>query len=205
MSAFKFFGDLSPFQIIVSFVALITGAYTFYKSFIERAKLALYPGDQIGLVVSQRQACHKFHLRCNLVNSSTKMATVHRLEGRIRSPHGAESTYTWHQFFQYVQGGHAVQKSTDPYPLSVPPKNSQPQFIEFNVEVNGPNFRWTQGKYEFCIVGWVNRKSRRARSNLCSHFHIQIDDKLSMLLGGTEADQDSVITIPISEWSDNGV
>jgi len=120
MAASKFFGDLSLFQIIVSVVALITGAYTFYKSFIERAKLVLYPGDQVGLVISQRQASYKFHLRCNLVNSSTKMATVHRLEGRIRSPNGAESTYTWHQFFQYVQGGHAAQKSTDTYPLSVP-------------------------------------------------------------------------------------
>jgi hypothetical protein len=204
MPASEFVGDLSPFEIIVAAIALLTGAYTFYKSFIERARLALYPGDQIGLVASPGQACHKFHLRCNLVNRSTKMATVHRLEGRIRDPRGNECTYIWHQFFEYVPGGHAVQKSADPHPISVPPKNSQPQFIEFKTEASNPNFQWQEGKYAFRIEGWVNCKSRKRRANLCSRFHIRVDELLSMILGGTKADQDSVVPVPISEWTGTG-
>ena len=203
MSASEFFGNLSPFEIIVSAVALATGAYTFYKSFIERAKLALYSGDQVGLVVSPSQPCHKFHLRCNLVNRSTKMATVHRLEGRIRDPRGIEVTYIWHQFFEYVPGGQAVQKSTDSHPISVPPKNSQPQFIEFKTKTGNPNLQWPEGRYAFRLEGWVNRKSRKRRANLCSRFHIRVD-VLSMVLGGTKAEQNTVVSVPISEWTRPG-
>ena len=201
MSASEFFGNLSPFEIIVSIVALATGAYTFYKSFVERAKLKLYPGDQVGLVASSGEPCHKFHLRCNLVNGSTKMATVHRMESRIRDPHGKETTYIWHQFFEYVFGGHAVQKSTDSHPISVPPKNSQLEFIEFKAEASNPKFPWPEGTYRFHIEGWVNRKNRKRQPNLYSCFHVRVDEMLSMILGGTNADQNRVFSIPIREWT----
>ena len=66
----QFFGNKSPFDILVAVVALLTGAYTFYKSFLERAKLSLYPGDRLGLVVSTGGGSRKLHLRANLVNQA---------------------------------------------------------------------------------------------------------------------------------------
>ena len=79
----QFFGDLSPFQIFVSLVALLTGIYTFYKSFLERAKISMYPGDAVRFIVSKDGPFSNFHLMCNLINKSTKVGTVHRLEVRV--------------------------------------------------------------------------------------------------------------------------
>jgi len=71
MSFDQFFCDQSPFEIIVAIVAFGTALYTFYKSFLERAKLSLYPGDRFGLVISAG-GCRKFHLRATLANHAVK-------------------------------------------------------------------------------------------------------------------------------------
>ena len=68
MSFSQFFGDQSPFQVIVAAVAFGTAVYTFYKSFLERARIRLFLGDRVGLVRSASGGCTKFHLRGSLVN-----------------------------------------------------------------------------------------------------------------------------------------
>lgn len=83
----QFFGTLSPFDVIVAFVAIVTGVYTFCKSFFESPKISLYPADTIGLVISPNGLISAFHLACNLVNSSAKTGTLHHLE--IYIPHSA--------------------------------------------------------------------------------------------------------------------
>jgi hypothetical protein len=67
----QFLGNESPFQIIVAIVAFGTALYTFYKSFLERAKLSLYPGDRLGLVILTGGSS-RFHLRTRLAITRSK-------------------------------------------------------------------------------------------------------------------------------------
>jgi hypothetical protein len=195
----QFFGNLSPFEIFVSAVAIMTGLYTLYKSFIERAKLSLHPGDRIGLDIRPGQSCHNFLLGCTLANGSTKMATLHRLEADVCGPKGLIAPFVWHQFADYAQGGRILQRTADPHPVSIPPKDSLLKFIEFQTD-SKPESAWPSGTYEFIIRGWVNRGSRREQPNLLSRFHIRIDDDLSSRLSNAAHKDHSVIHVIISEW-----
>jgi hypothetical protein len=130
----KFFGkDQGLFQIIVAIVAFATAIYTFYKSFVERAKLFLYPGDRLGLIVSAGGGCWKFHLRGSLVNHAVKTGTLHRLEAEIKTPTGNTHLYLWDIFFEYISGTLNVQPAGDATPISIPGKNSQPLYIQFRL------------------------------------------------------------------------
>ena len=121
----QFFGDQSPFQIIVAVVAFATAVYTFYKSFLERARIRLVPGDRVGLVLSATGGCTTFHLRCSIVNHAVKTGTLHRLEARITTPAAVSHFYEWNLFFAYVPGTLNVQPAGHPIPVSVPGKSSQ--------------------------------------------------------------------------------
>jgi hypothetical protein len=133
MSFDQFFGNQSPFEIIVAIVAFATALYTFYKSFVERAKLFLYPGDRLGLIVSAGGGCWKFHLRASLVNHAVKTGTLHRLEAEIKTPTGNTHLYLWHIFFEYISGTLDVQPAGDATPVSIPGKNSQPLYVQFRL------------------------------------------------------------------------
>ena len=143
----QFFGNLSPFQIIVAIVTFVTGGYTFYKSFLERAKLAAYPGDRIALVLSADGGCRKFQLRTNLVNHAVKTGTLHRLEARITGPSGFDHRFQWRLFFEYVSGGQAVQPTTEPHPVSIVAKGSELLFVEFEAMPTSVVPAWTSGRY----------------------------------------------------------
>ena len=83
----SFFGDLSPFQIIVAAVAFLNGAYILLQ-LLERAKLKLFVSDSIGLVIPPQQVAEKFHIGCNIVNSRSKIGALHHLEAIIVTPKG---------------------------------------------------------------------------------------------------------------------
>lgn len=199
MSLAQFFGDLSPFQIIVSVVALLTGSYTVYKSFLEKAKVSLYPGDAVRIVVSPDGSTSNFHLMCNLINKSTKVATVHRLEVHVLDPQNSKCAFTWNLFYKYLPGGQEVQKESDPYPVAVPQKDSKLLLAGFQSE-GEQSCNWSEGRYEFRVIGWVNRKHRIQRSNLRSIFHIRItEDNLRQLSKPNQA-RPIYITVPVIEW-----
>jgi len=98
----QFFGELSPFQIIVSCVAFLTGIYTLYKSFLEKGRILVYPGDAIRIVVSPDGNVSKFHLMCNLINKGAKVGTVHRLEVKITNPQNSDNSFIWSLFYRYT-------------------------------------------------------------------------------------------------------
>ena len=196
----QFFGDLSPFQIFVSLVALLTGIYTFYKSFLERAKISMYPGDAVRFIVSTNPPFSNFHLMCNLINKSTKVGTVHRLEVRVLGPQNTTYDYIWNLFYKYLPGGQVVQRESDPYPVAVPQKDSKLLLVGFQAEAK-QSYKWSEGKYKFKVVGWVNRKHRLQPSNLESIFHIQItEDIIRKASEATPPTGPVFITVPIIEW-----
>lgn len=196
-----FFGDLSPFQIFVAVVAFLTGGYTFYKSFLQRAKLALYTGDAVRLVILPNGSVSAFNLLCNIVNTSMKTATLHRLEAEVLAPTRERHKFAWYEFYEY-KGGYAVGKKSDPYPIAVTKEDSEPLFVQFRVEPSGSKPAWPEGKYEFTVVGWVNRKNKKKSSNLKTQFHIRISPEVEQQLGPLQPQQKPFeVAIPILEWS----
>jgi hypothetical protein len=199
----ELFGDQNPFQILVAVVALLTGAYTFYKSFIERAKLAVYPGDRVGFVISPRGGVSKFHLHCNLTNHAVKVGTLHRLEARVSSS-GWDTTYlfAWNLFFQYSPGGGSVEKGSEAYPISVAGKSSSPMFVEFTIRPHRALANWPVGDYKFSLIGWANAKDRTQEPNVKTNFHVHISREHADLLGSKRPSQPEVLQCPVVEWSD---
>ena len=198
----QFFGNKSPFDILVAVVALLTGAYTFYKSFLERAKLSLYPGDRLGLVVSTGGGSRKLHLRANLVNHAVKAGTLHRLEAEITDPTGATHRYQWKLFFEYLSGAQAVQPKSDPYPISVAGKTSQLLLTELEIVSTQPSPTWPSGKYRVEVMGWINRANRNESPNLkAKPFHFEISTVQSQQIVASSATQESLVEVPIDEWS----
>ncbi len=201
MCAAQFFGDLSPFQVLVAITTFVTGGYTFYKAFLETAKVGAYPGDRITLVLSGSGGCLKFQLRANLVNHAVKTGTVHRLEARITGPNGFDHRFQWCLFFEYVSGARAVQPGKDPHPVSVVGKGSELLLAEFEVVPANAVPTWSTGRYQVNLFGWVNRKGRMEAPNLSSQFHFSVDDGLRTRLTDDRPGQPIIIHLPFEEWA----
>ncbi len=198
----RFFGNLSPFQVVVSVVALATGAYTFYKSFLQRAKLSLFPGDAVRLVILKSGSVSAFNLMCNIVNTSMKTATLHRLEAEVVTPSREEYRFAWSLFYRYLEGGSTVQKETDIYPVAVARQDSKLLFVQFKAVPGIPSPNWPDGRYKFTVFGWVNRNDKRTSSNLNAKFHIDISPEKAQQLGPLQPQKKPVeIPIPVVEWS----
>jgi len=195
-----FFGDLSPFQVIVSCIALLTGAHALY-TLLAKPRLKIFLTDSIGLVVPPHGVTNKFHLGCNLVNPTAKVGALHRLEAEVYDPQGCGLIFHWNLFFEYKHGGNVVQKTTDPYPLAVSPRSNLLQFVEFKAAEGVKIDSWPEGRYEFRLLGWANRPNRKSSPNVKAIFHIEIDQILSMCLGDVESNQNQIIRVPIVEWN----
>jgi len=195
----QFFGQLSPFQIIVSAVALITGAYTFYKSFLERSKIFLYLGDAVRIVLDPDGSASKLNLLCNLINKSTKVGTVHRLEVQVTDQQGVTIRFIWNLFYKYLAGGQEVLKESDIYPISIFQKDSKLLFVGFQAEYDN-SITWSEGRYKIQVHGWVNRHDRHQSCNLESVYHIEITKNIVDQLSKPVTKQPIWFTIPILEW-----
>jgi hypothetical protein len=197
-----FFGDLSPFQVIVSsgtIVAFLNGAYTLW-TVLARAKLKIFLTDSIGIVIPPRHVAEKFHVGCNFINPSAKVGALHHLEATVLDPENRKRRFEWNLFFEYTPGGVQVRKTTDPFPIAVVSRSSVLQFIEFKIAEGEKIDYWPQGRYEFNILGWVNRRNRKSSPSITATFHIEIDHVLSMSLQGTEQNDNVVLRVPTLEW-----
>lgn len=195
----QFFGDLSPFQIIVSAVAFLTGGYTCYKSFFERANISLYIGDAVRIVVMPDGRSSTIHLMCNLVNKSVKVGTVHRIEAHLSGPQNSHYKFVWSFFYKYSEGAEKVEKISDIYPVAVSQKDSTLLLVGFEAEAV-QSCQWLEGTYEFKVVGWVNRKDHTQSSNFETIFNIQITQDKLRKLGELKPASPIYITIPVKEW-----
>ena len=138
---------------------------------------------------------------CNLVNKSTKVGTVHRLEVQVLSPQNITYYFTWNLFYIYLPGGQQVQKESDIYPVSVPQKDSKLLYVGFQIETDvQKTFNWSEGIYEFQVIGWVNREHRLKSSNLKSIFHIHITEDIIKQLNQPVSYDPIYITVPVTEW-----
>jgi len=197
-----FLSNLSPFQVLVSsgtIVAFLNGAYTLW-TVLAKAKLKIFLTDSIGIVIPSRNVAEKFHVGCNFINPSAKVGALHHLEVTVLDPEKRKRRFEWNLFFEYTPGGAQVRKTTDPFPIAVVPRSSVIQFIEFKIADGEKVDYWPQGRYEFNILGWVNRRNRKSSPSITVTFHIEIDHMLSMSLQGTQQNDNVVLRIPTLEW-----
>lgn len=187
-------------QVIVAVVAFATAVYTFYKSFLERARIRLLPGDRVGLVLSSGGGCTTFHLRGSIVNEAIKTGTVHRLEAQIMTPSAARLSYEWKLLFDYVPGTLDVQPASNPIPLSVPGKSSQLLLVEFGLTDPELLPAWPAGSYELEITGWVNKPNRSRPPNLHAAIHFSLDIDQAGQLASQVPSQATVVDVPVREW-----
>jgi hypothetical protein len=189
---------IGPF--FVGLVALLVGFKDQILDLIRRPRLEMYPGDAVRFINLGDGSFSIFHLMCNLINKTTKVRTVHRLEVRVLGPQNITYNFVWYLFYKYLPGGQSVEKDTDPYPVAVPAKDSKLVFGGFRIEAN-QNYKWSEGKYEFKVLGWVNRKDHMQPSNLESTFHILVtQDYISQLSQPSLPGVSVFITIPVIEW-----
>jgi hypothetical protein len=189
---------IGPF--FIGLVALLVGFRDQILDLIRRQKFEIYPGDAVRFVKSADGSFAGFHLMCNLINKTTKVGTVHRLEVRVLGPQNTTCNFVWNLFYKYSPGGQGVEKEIDPYPVAVPQKDSKLIFVAFQAEAN-QNCKFPQGRYEFKVIGWVNSKDRRQPSNLESIFSIQItEENIHQLSQPNPPTGPVYITIPVIEW-----
>ncbi|MBU0516857.1 MAG: hypothetical protein KJ621_19050 [Proteobacteria bacterium] len=197
----QFFGTLSTFQIIVAAVALLTGIYTFYKHFLEKARFAIYSGDRMTLVISQGGGCRKFQLGANLVNKAVKTGTLHRLEADVTPPGNTANRYQWRIFVKHKSGTLDREPEADVYPVSLAGKSSKQVFIEFELVDPQVIPDWPPGRYSVKLLGWVNKINRKKRTNLKSEFHFTVSDDLAQYIDKTEPPGPRYKPVDLEEWA----
>jgi hypothetical protein len=189
---------LDYFTYFGSFVGILTAVYTFYKNFIEKAKVSIVPGDRMAIVRGPGGA-RRVHLRCALLNDAMKIGTLQRLEAAITGPGGIVQSYLWNQIFEFVPGTMNVQSAGAPLPIPIPGKDSRPLLVQLELVEPSIPANWTPGRHQIEVLGWVNRENRLDSPNATSVFHINIPSTLAL---GLPVDQPySYEEIPIEEWS----
>lgn len=207
MSLVNFFGNLSPFEILVSVFAIVTGIYTFYKNFIEDARVSAHTGDVIGFVVPPNDGVRKIQLMISLVNHGTKIGTVERLELSLLTPKDHIMYFDWNLFFKYSDMDMMVLvPDTDPYPIAIPPKSTIPRFVEFKLRDKEVPIIWEEGQYSVELYGWVNCTSRTDQINLRHIFHFQLSGEGLNVLEIKRQQAIKQLTsqvgrLPVLEWS----
>ncbi|MEK6302221.1 MAG: hypothetical protein AABO41_16045 [Acidobacteriota bacterium] len=191
--------DKTWFDYFVSGVALLTGAYTIYKNFVQRAKVSIVPGDRMAIVRGPGGA-RRIHLRCVLLNDAVKLGTLQRLEAKITSPDATVQTYLWNEIFEFVPGTTSVRPSGTPQPIPIPSKNSQPLLAQLELTEPNTAANWAAGRHRVEVLGWVNRKNRLKPANAKSVFHINIPRDLALALPMDQPEY-RFAEIEIEEWS----
>jgi hypothetical protein len=196
-----FFGDLSPFQVIVSVVAFLTGGYSLC-TVLAKPKLKIFLSHSIGMIIHPRRVTEKFQVSCNVINVRQKVGALHRLEAKVRDPLRHEWSFEWNLFVEPQQAGAGRSRNISrPFPIAVAPRSSVLKTIEFRLMDGQQMETWPEGCYDFIIYGWANQSSRQCRPNINTTFHIIVDDMVAMALLGTDQTDDVVLNVPVAEWS----
>ena len=193
MSAREFFGDLSPFEIFIAAVALSTGAYTVYKSFIERSRISLYAGESVSLVGSTEKTPSRLWVNGVAANSAARVGVVQPLHALVTDPQGRSHRARWTRFITQQ----SEQVSFSPaHAIVVPPHSSTPFHVEFILPSREEDPEWLDGPYSIELQGWVDQRPYR-RPRAVARFSFKISDVLSIVFEGSEFGELRVFSVPI--------
>ncbi len=198
-NAGSFFGDLSPFRIIVSAVALFTGLWTFavvplYWRF-RRRPLQWFSADSLGVAFDPQPAVWTFNLRIVLANRTHFTATLTKLDALMLTPSGKKAALTWRLFFKYAENGSLVRDS-EVYPIAVAPESCTPVFVQLAPRSAKEAFEAVPGVYTLSLLGFVNER-KRPHLHYTRRFELT-DNHLQMADMACVACEPFVTTIPFA-------
>jgi hypothetical protein len=141
-------------NFIIALIAFGLSSWMFIKDYLLSAKVKLYTGDSFQIVSGSR---NKIQLNLNFTNPRNKLSVINHLEADLKSPNGNIYHYTWNVFYKidYVNSAITAIPTQFPSSLSVLAKSSVFQGVEF---ISDDHFSWTEGVYEFKIIGCYNRE-----------------------------------------------
>jgi hypothetical protein len=194
MSAGEFFGDLSVFETFIAVVALLTGAYTLYKSFIERSRISLYAGESVSLVGSTEKTPSRLWVSGIAANSAARVGVVQPLHALVTGPEGQSHRARWSRFITQQ----SEQVSFFPaHAIVVPPHSSTPFHVEFILPSREEDPEWLDGPYSIELQGWVDQRPD-GRPRAVARFSFEISDVLSIVFDGSEFGELRVFSVPIT-------
>jgi hypothetical protein len=182
-----------PLSLAIALVALGVAGASLYKTHLEKASIQVYPATTIGVVSNPDGKVSSVQVPCTFVNTGARPGTVQHLElTASRQP------FRWDRFYRYSPGLMEVQRDSEPYPFTIPGRNSVFRAVQFTTPA-GLQVRWNQGEFELRIHGWVNQGRLAEDSKLKSDaFHVKIGPDLEAQLAGQGRFQ--VTTLNIDEW-----
>src|SRR5262249_54056014 len=190
---------------IISVIALGVSIYALYKSNLQAARLRVYVGDRIYLVGPVGHEAF-VNVPLEVVNSGARTGVLHCLEMVVTEPAGTELRFEWSQFYRYSAGkaGSAVEKESDPHPISLAGRTARPLSIQFALTSKPPEgFTWGAGNYTGDIRGWHDLPSRRERPNIEEHFSFSMPASFDEEIFGITKPGNPPFMVPVrvTEWT----
>jgi len=190
----KFFGKLSPFEVLISSVALATGVYTFYKSFIEGPRLSVCRSNSIQVFPRVSDEPSRFQISGVITNSGVKLGIMRNFSATVTDPQGAKHFYLLGRTVEYTNYEPFSVGYSPARPIGVPPRDTRPFNIEFFHDENGGDHLWEEGGYRFEVIASSETVLNRRRNDKIV-FDITIDDMVCLALS---SDKCSILSLPIT-------
>jgi hypothetical protein len=196
------FGELSPFEIIVSISGLIGGGFAIFNIIRSRllpARVQLKIADTVDLVLGTDGIITSFHLACVFENQGAKTGIVQRMKAIVRDPKQRDYHFTWKLFFGYAPGGTRREPVRDRHAIPVNADDTAFEFIQFDQDQD-QNFVELGGEYLFRIFAWVNAETVSSDPDSEIQFRATVPEKLVRRVGPPPK-KPTYWTLAINDWT----
>ena len=194
-SASAFFGDLSKFEVIVSAVALITGAWTFYREVLARPRITVYLTKSVGLV-SALDPEHPSRMRIagTFVNRRPRLGVVTDIVVEVRSRESGAHVYEWIRNVDSTPADTFMITTSAAEPVAVPGGTSAAFHCELEHLGREDDHWWAlDGPYEVTMRAWC-RRTRPRPHDIEARFRFLLNDVTQMILDDGPS---RIIVVPI--------
>lgn len=195
---------LDNLSVLISVIALVVSAFTLWWAHLAPARLKVLIGDRLYLVAPSGKEA-PLNVALEIVNSGARTGVLQYLEMQITPPMGATVRFEWSQFYRYSTklGGWAVEKESDPHPISLTGRSARPLSVQFVIARPAEDFTWGPRIYSAQLRGWHNRESRRERPNITANFQFALTEGFDPNLFRISRPGDPVISLParVIEWT----
>lgn len=156
----KLFGEISIFQLLVSWVAFGTGIFTFWKHYLQRPHVDLYPGASVKLLHPSGIGAYgdSAHIWISgvIANRTSRGAVVYPITGTLKAPYNVSYTAKWTRFITELPSGRSYSSA---HAIFVPPNSSTSFYIEFQIDPTETlPAGWIDGNYRFELNAWLQKR-----------------------------------------------
>jgi len=166
MQASGFFGDLSPFQIIISVLTIVNAIAVAWGGKVFAKRHVLILPQKLALITDGKApTCCQVIL--TVINNRSHVCSVEKIDGLITDDKNNQAPVIWSRFYKQVEDG--VQDDGAAAPFSVPPNSGRTILLELKVEQSTP-FPWETGRYDFSISCHLHAKRKPLRREKLFNF-----------------------------------